>query len=487
MAVYDFDLFVIGGGSAGVRAARVAASLGASVAVAEERYLGGTCVNVGCVPKKLLSYAAHYRDDFADSAGFGWRIGGSGDADKGDGGDADKGGSKNDSEVAFDWPTLIANKDKEISRLNRVYQSLLENSEVKIFRERARLAGGGMVEVGGEGGDGGGGSNGGSGKSRRFKARYILIAVGGWPWVPDFPGREHAITSNEVFHLPRLPQSLLVLGGGYIAVEFASIFTRLGSEVSLVYRGDALLRGFDGDVRRFLSGHVGRHLNLMLNQDIVKITKKNNNLQVQLKSGQSIPCEAVLAATGRRPLTADLGLERTAIKPAANGAIPVDGQFRTTEAGVYAAGDVIDRVALTPVALAEGQIIARRLFDKSGREMDYENIPSAVFCHPNVGTVGLSEEAAEAAGHKVKVFAAEVGQLKHSLSGRDEKVLLKLVVDRVSDQVLGLHIVGPEAGELVQGFAVAMNCGATKADFDRTVGIHPTLAEEFVTLRDARE
>lgn len=445
---YDFDFFVIGAGSAGVRAARTAAALGASVGIAEERYFGGTCVNVGCVPKKLFSYAAHYHDDFADSAGFGWSL----------------------SPPAFDWQTLVANKDKEISRLNQVYQNLLDSNKVKVFRQRARFAAGNSLAVDG----------------KQLRARHILIATGGWPFVPDFPGREHAITSNEVFHLERLPESIVVLGGGYIAVEFASIFARLGCEVTLVYRGDALLRGFDGDVRCFLSREIGKHLNLMLNQDIAKISKQDKGLRVDLKSGSSIDCSTVLAATGRRPLTDDLGLENTSVKLAKNGAVEVDEHFCTAQAGVYASGDVIARVALTPVALAEGQLLAHRLFDKSKGAMDYANIPSAVFCHPNVGTVGLSEEAARQAGHKVKVFVQETTQLKHSLSGRDEPALLKLVVDAASDKVLGLHVVAPDAGELVQGFAVAMNCGATKADFDRTIGIHPTLAEEVVTLREPR-
>ncbi|MGI9251078.1 MAG: glutathione-disulfide reductase [Pseudohongiellaceae bacterium] len=442
---YDYDFFVIGAGSAGVRACRVAAGLGASVAVAEERYFGGTCVNVGCVPKKLFSYAAHYRDDFEDSAGFGWNL----------------------PEPAFNWQTLVQNKNREIQRLNGIYKTILDEHKVTVFRCRAQLADAHTVIVGTE----------------RVSARYILVATGGWPWIPPFPGHEHAISSNEVFFLERLPKSLVVLGGGYIAVEFASIFARLGSEVTLVYRGDALLRGFDSDVRHFLGTEIGRCLTLRLNEDITEITKKNNILKVNLKSGSQIECDTVLAATGRRPLTADLGLENTAIQLSDHGAIVVDKQFRTAEPSIYATGDVIQRITLTPVALAEAQLVARQLFDQTASAMDYDNIPSAVFCHPNVGTVGLSEDKAKSQGFAVETYVSKVRQLKHTLSGREEHSLLKLVVDSATDRVLGLHIVAPEAGELVQGFAVALNSGATKADFDRTIGIHPTLAEEFVTMR----
>ena len=450
MENYDFDLFVIGAGSGGVRASRVAADLGARVAVAEERYFGGTCVNVGCVPKKLFSYAAHYADDWEDCRGFGW----------------------NPGQARFDWRSLLANKDKEIARLNGIYQSILESRKIRIFNERARLAGPHTVEVGGE----------------RVSARYILLAVGGWPWKNPFPGNELAITSNEIFHLPALPDSILVYGGGYIATEFASILHGLGVEVTLVYRGDRLLRGFDDDIREFITSEIGNRVQLELNREITQIERADaGDLRVTLSSGATVNVGEVLCATGRKPMTGDLGLESTDIRTSANGAIEVDENFETAEPGVFAVGDVISRIALTPVALAEGQIVARRLFGGTDARMDYDYIPSAVFCHPNIATVGRTEAEAESTGKEYDVYLAKVRQLKHSLSGRDELSLIKLIVDCASGRVIGLHMVGPDAGELAQGFAVAMNCGATKADFDRTIGIHPTLAEEFVTMRNRRK
>lgn len=449
MEDFDYDLFVIGAGSGGVRACRVAASLGARVAVAEERYFGGTCVNVGCVPKKLFSYAAHYRDDIDDSAGYGWTV----------------------TDARFDWSTLMANKNQEISRLNGIYRSILDNNNVTVFQARATLTGPHEIDVDG----------------KRVRARHILLAVGGWPWIPDFPGSEHAISSNEVFALESLPESIVVLGGGYIAVEFASIFARLGCETTLIYRGDKLLRGFDTDVRDFITTEMGRALTLVLDTDIVSIQKKNNQLRVICDSGREIVCGAVLSATGRKPMTGNLGLEHVAVDLTDNGAIVVNDRFQTSEPSIYAVGDVIDRVALTPVALAEGQIVANALFGGPARVLDYENIPTAVFCHPNIGVVGLSEQDAVSKGIDIDVFTANVRQLKHTLSGRDEQALIKLIVEKSTDRVIGLHLVGPDAGELIQGFAVAMNAGATKADFDRTIGIHPTLAEEFVTMRTKRK
>ena len=449
MQEYDYDLFVIGAGSGGVRACRVAASLGARVAVAEERYFGGTCVNVGCVPKKLFSYAAHYRDDLEDSRGYGWTM----------------------ADVQFDWPTLIRNKDHEINRLNGIYKAILDNNEVTVFEERATLAGPNTIKIG----------------DQTKTAQHILLAVGGWPWIPDFPGNEHVITSNEVFTLEQLPASILVIGGGYIAVEFASIFTRLGAETTLVYRGDKLLRGFDDEIRACITAELGHSLTVKLEDDVKSIVRQNNMLRVLFKSGVEVEFDAVLAATGRRPMTANLGLEDAGVKLAANGAICVDKNFQTSVPGIYAVGDAIDRVALTPVALAEGQIVARALFARDNRQMDYNNVPTAVFCHPNLGTVGLTEQEALAQGLELDIYVANVKQLKHTLSGRSELAMIKLVVDKATDRVLGLHMVGPDAGELVQGFAVAMNIGATKADFDRTIGIHPTLAEEFVTMRSKRK
>lgn len=449
MDTFDYDLFVIGAGSGGVRASRIAASLGARVAVAEERYFGGTCVNVGCVPKKLYSYGAHYFDDFADSKGFGWDF----------------------DNLRFDWKVLKENKDIEIKRLNTIYRSILESNHVDIFEARARISGPNKVQVDG----------------KTVSAKHILIAVGGWPWVPEFPGSELTVSSNDVFAMEELPAEIAVMGGGYIAVEFASIFSRLGCKTSLIYRGDQLLRGFDDDIRKFITTEIGHHIDLRLAEDVESINNKNNKLEVLFKSGSNLGCDMVLAATGRLPLTADLGLENVGVELSSNGAIKVDEHFQTAEPGIYAVGDVIDRIALTPVALAEGQIVARALFSGDAKPMDYKNIATAVFCHPNIGTVGVTEQEALAAGLEIDVYESVFKPLKHTLSGRNERSMIKLIVDRASDKVVGLHLVAADAGEIVQGLSVAINCGATKADFDRTIGIHPTLAEEFVTMRTKRE
>ncbi len=432
-----------------MRASRVAASLGARVACAEERYFGGTCVNAGCVPKKLFSYAAYFHDAFQDSRGFGWET----------------------PEIDFDWTRLKANKDKEIKRLESIYKSILENNKVTVFEHRATIAGPHEVLV----------------DNRRVTARYILIATGGWPWVPPFEGNELAITSNEIFKMETLPESMVIIGGGYIAVEFASIFTRLGCRVTLVYRGEALLRGFDDEVRQFLTGEIRQHMDLQLLASPVRIESENNKLLTTLDNGIEVESESVLVAAGRRPMTADLGLENVNVQCSENGAILVDRHFRTAEPGIYAVGDVINRVALTPVALAEAQLVARALFSEEVCDMDYQNIPSAVFSLPSVATVGLTEQEAVAEGLELDLYSARVKQLKHTLSGREERSLLKLVVNAANDRVLGVHMVGPDAGELLQGFAVALNCGATKSDFDRSIGIHPTLAEEFVTMRSKRK
>ena len=363
---YDYDLFVIGAGSGGVRASRTAANLGARVAVAEERYFGGTCVNVGCVPKKLYSYAAHYKDDFEDSRGFGWES----------------------PDTRFDWEVLKKNKDIEINRLKSIYQSLLENSGVSIFESRARLVGPNEIQVG----------------DKIFSARHILLAVGGWPYVPDFSGSEHAITSNEVFAMQNAPKSIAILGGGYIAVEFASFFSRLGVDTTLVYRGSKLLRGFDEDIRDIITGELGLCSNLILEDEVFKIRPKNNKLELLFKSENQIEVQQVIAATGRRPLTQDLGLETTAVELCDNGAIKVDDSFRTAEPSIYAVGDAIDRMALTPVALMEGQWVAQRLFGEMADAVSYENIPTAVFCHPNLATCGYSEEQARADGLSFDVY-----------------------------------------------------------------------------------
>jgi len=446
---FDYDLFVIGAGSGGVRASRIAASLGARVAVAEERYFGGTCVNVGCVPKKLFSYAAHFRDDFEDSRGFGWQL----------------------SASNFDWSALVKNKDKEINRLNNIYKSILDNNGVTVFSSRAILAGPNQVEV----------------EGKVVSARYILLAVGGWPWTPDYPGHEHVLNSNDLFAMESLPRSMLIQGAGYIGVEFASIFARFGVETSMVFRREQVLRGFDSDVREFVTGELAHDINLLSSDDIKAIDKQGKGLQVTLESGTEMRVEAVLAATGRQPLTDNLGLENTRVETSKYGGIVVDQAFQSAEPSIYAVGDVIERMELTPVALAEAELVARALFSDAGAVMDYSYVPTAVFCHPNVGTVGLTEEAASAQGLEFDVYLNTTKPLKHTLSGRDERALLKLLVEKQSQRILGMHVVCQDAGELVQGFAVAIKAGATKTDFDSTIGIHPTLAEELVTMRDKRD
>lgn len=445
---HDFDLFVIGAGSGGVRAARFAAGFGARVAVAESRYLGGTCVNVGCVPKKLLVYGAHYPEDFEQAAGYGWTLG----------------------ETRFDWPTLIANKDHEIQRLNGIYRNLLVSNGVSLLEGHARLLGPHEVEVNGQ----------------RYSAANILIATGGWPQVPDIPGKELAITSNEVFHLKQLPKRVLVVGGGYIAVEFASIFHGMGAQTSLLYRRDLFLRGFDGAVRRHLKEELEKKgLDLQFNSDIERIEEQSDgSLLAHLKDGRQLATDCVFYATGRRPMLDNLGLESTAVTLDDNGFIAVDEHYRTQEPSIFALGDVIGRVQLTPVALAEGMAVARQLFrPQEYRAVDYRNIPTAVFSLPNIATVGLSEEQARGEGYQVKVFESRFRPMKLTLTEQQERTLMKLVVDAQSDRVLGCHMVGPESGEIVQGLAVAIKAGATKQVFDETLGIHPTAAEEFVTMR----
>ncbi|WP_295482720.1 glutathione-disulfide reductase [uncultured Pseudomonas sp.] len=447
---YDFDLFVIGAGSGGVRAARFAAGFGAKVAVAESRYLGGTCVNVGCVPKKLLVYGAHVADEMEQASGYGWTL----------------------EEGHFDWGTLIANKNREIERLNGIYRNLLVNSGVTLLQGHARITGAHEVEVDG----------------RRYSAANILIATGGWPHVPDIPGKELAITSNEAFYLKELPRRVLVVGGGYIAVEFAGIFQGLGADTSLLYRGDLFLRGFDGSVRTHLKEELEkRGMDLQFNTDIQRIDQQaDGSLKATLKDGSERIADCIFYATGRRPMLDDLGLETTGVELDERGYIRVDDHYRTTEASIFALGDVIGRVQLTPVALAEGMAVARHLFKpEQYRAVDYQNIPTAVFSQPPIGTVGLTEEQALQAGHKVQIFESRFRAMKLTLTDVQEKTLMKLVVDADTDKVLGCHMVGPDAGEIIQGLGVALKAGATKQQFDETIGVHPTAAEEFVTMRTA--
>lgn len=441
----DFDLFVIGAGSGGVRTARMAAAAGARVAVAEDRYLGGTCVNVGCIPKKLYSYAAHYRYDFEDSAGFGWQPGMPG----------------------FTWTRLRDAKRKEITRLNGIYGGLLAKAGVTLLEGRAQLRSAHSVEV----------------NDRIYTATHIVLATGGWPYVPDFEGREHVITSNEVFDLPELPQRVLVVGGGYIAVEFAGIFAGLGAKTQLSYRGERPLRGFDEDLRTWFIREAGKHVQLLPQSQVVSVSKQDHELQVKMQDGSQLVVDCVLCATGRRANTRGLGLEHVKVQLDAEGNVSVNEQLQTSEPSIYALGDVVGRLALTPVALAEGMLLADHLFGSGKRRLSYANIPTTVFSHPNIATVGLSETLAGERYPELAIFESDFRALRHTLSGRDERSYMKIIVDTASDRVLGMHMLGPEAGEVIQGFAAAMNCGLTKAQLDSTLGIHPTLAEEFVTMR----
>ena len=448
VAEFDFDLFVIGAGSGGVRAGRMAAAMGVRVGMAEDRYLGGTCVNVGCVPKKLFVYGSHFSEEFENAAGFGWTV----------------------AQPTFDWPTLRDNKTKEIERLNGIYRNMLVNSGVNLLDGRARITGPNTVEVSG----------------KQYSAERILIATGGWPYVPDFPGNEHVISSNEVFYLDQFPKRAIVVGGGYIAVEFAGIFAGLGAETSLIYRGDMFLRGFDQEVREFTAEEVAKkNVKLRFNNNIEKIEKQaDGSLLAHLTDGTTLEADTIMYATGRVPNVMDLGLENISLEQKSNGAIVVNDQFQTAEPSVYAIGDVIDRVQLTPVALAEGMALVRNLYAGQNQQVDYDLIATAVFCQPNIGTVGLSEEKSRELYANVDVYKSTFRAMKHTLSGSDEKTFMKMLVDRDTDKVLGVHMVGPDAGEIIQGIAVALKAGATKAVFDTTIGIHPTAAEEFVTMRE---
>ena len=448
MTKYDF--FVIGAGSGGVRSARMAAGVGAKVAIVEDHYLGGTCVNVGCVPKKLYTYASHFHYDFEDSRAYGWSV----------------------QAPEFDWATLRDNKKVEISRLNTIYQSILENAGVEILTGHARLLDSNTVEIDGT----------------QYQADKILLATGGWPFVPEFPGSKYAITSNEIFDLEAFPESILIVGGGYIAVEFAGVFAGLGSQTSLSYRGDLPLNHFDRDLREKFNTELKRHVEVLLNSEITEISEDSAGKRVvSYADGSQKTYDCVLYATGRKPRTENLGLENTRVALDARGFIEVDKNFQTSEPSIYALGDVIGGVALTPVALAEGMNLARRLFDKQAYEVDYSNIATAVFSHPNLATVGLSEEAALAEHKQIDVYESDFKHLKHTISGRDERTYMKIIVEQGSDKVLGMHMMGSDAGEIIQGFAAAMKCGLTKQQLDSTIGIHPTAAEEFVTMRVKRK
>ncbi len=449
MAERDFDLFVIGAGSGGVRASRFSAARGARVAVAEEGALGGTCVNVGCIPKKLFVYASHFRDEMSEAAaGYGWTVG----------------------QLGFDWPTLRDNKTREIERLNGIYAGLLRDAGVHAIEGRARIVDPHTVEVAGE----------------RYSAQHILVATGGWPTRPDVPGAELGVTSNEVFYLDTLPRRAVIVGGGYIAVEFAGIFHGLGVDVTQLHRGPLFLRGFDDDVRRHLAEQMqGRGIDLRFDSNVTALAKARSGLRATLTDGSQLEADLVLFATGRHPNSAGLGLEEVGVELGPDGAIRVDAYSQTSVPSIWAIGDVTNRLNLTPVALHEGVCLSETLFGKAPRSPVHDDVPAAVFSQPPVGTVGLTEAAARQRYGEIDVYRTTFRALKHTLTHGHERTLMKLVVDRKSDRVVGLHMVGSEAGEIVQGFAVAIKAGATKADFDATLGIHPTAAEEFVTMRTA--
>jgi len=446
---YDYDLITIGAGSGGVRASRLAAQNGARVAVAEESRVGGTCVLRGCVPKKLLVYAGHFGDDFEDAAGYGWSV----------------------PEPQFDWAKLIAAKDKELDRLNGVYLRILKENNVDLLDGRAVITGEHSVEI--------------AGKS--FTAKNILVAVGGWPSMPDVPGIEHVISSNEALDLKALPKRIVIVGAGYIAVEFAGIFHSLGVDVTLVLRADTVLRGFDEDIRVCLAAEMEKRGITLKTESVVRsIEQHGEQYSLRLAGGEIIETDLVMYATGRTPNTAGLGLEEVGVALNDKAAIVVDGFSATAVDSIWAVGDVTDRANLTPVAIAEGAAFVETAFKNNPTKVDHSNIPSAVFSSPPIGTVGLTEEEARVQYDTIDVYVSRFRPMKYTLSGRDEQTFMKLIVDAASDVVIGCHMMGLDAPEIIQGLGIAMKCGATKAQFDATVGIHPSAAEEFVTMREKR-
>jgi glutathione reductase (NADPH) len=447
MPLYDFDMITIGAGSGGVASSRRAGSYGARVAICEELRVGGTCVLRGCVPKKLLVYGAQFADAFADAAGFGWMV----------------------PLPSFDWPALIAAKDKEIGRLSEIYISMLKNSGVEIIDGHAALVDPHTVEVAG----------------RNYTAENILIATGSWPETPDIPGIEHVISSNEALDLEALPRRIVIVGGGYIAVEFAGIFNGFGSEVVEIIRREHVLRGFDEDLRIHLGEEMrGRGIDIRGNTQVARIEKTAGGFRVTTTSGDRIETDCVMYATGRKPNTKRLGLAEIGVEMTENGAVVVDEWQRSTVENIYAVGDVTDRINLTPVAIAEGRAIPETLFNNNPIRMDHADVPSAVFSNPPIGTVGLSEDAARRRYGEVDIYQTRFRPMKNTLSGRAERTFVKLVVDAATNRVLGCHMLGPDAPEIIQGLAVAVKCGATKRQFDQTIGIHPSAAEEFVTMRE---
>ena len=447
MARYDYDLFVIGAGSGGVSASRRAAAFGARAVVCEEYRVGGACVIRGCVPKKLFTYAAHFAEDFEDAVGFGWER----------------------ARPNFDWPTLIANKDAEIDRLNGIYVRMLAAAGVDLVEDRGVLVDPHTVEIGG----------------KTVTAETILIATGARPFRPDVPGIERAVTSNEAFHLDEFPRRAVIVGGGYIAAEFASIFNGLGSRVTLLYRGEQILRGFDDDVRTALAREMSKKgVDLRVESRVARIDAAGRRLEVTLEDGDAIAADLVMYATGRKPNTSGMGLAEAGVELDGAGAVMVDRYSRTSVPNVYAIGDATNRMNLTPVAINEGRAFAETLYAGRPRFLDYTNVPHAVFSNPSVGVAGLDEARARERYEAVDVYRSTFRPMKHTLTGRDELTLMKLVVDAATDRVVGAHMVGPDAAEIVQGMGVALTCGATKAQFDATVGVHPSAAEEFVTMRE---
>ena len=446
MATYDYDLFVIGGGSGGVRASRIAAGHGARVGICEEYRYGGTCVIRGCVPKKLFVYASHFSEDFEDAAAYGWTVG----------------------PREFDWPTLVANKDKEIDRLNGIYIRMLKSAGMDVLDGRGVMTDPHTIKIG----------------DRTVTAETVLVAVGGTPVKPKVSGIEHAITSNEAFHLKTLPEHITIVGGGYIAVEFAGIFHGLGRRVTLLYRGEQILRGFDDDVRDHLAIEMRKKgVDLRIGENPDRLEKTGNGVRVHLETGDSFETGCVMYATGRKPNTEGLGLETAGVELGKGGEVKVDEWSRTNIPHIYAIGDVTDRIQLTPVALMEGHCFADTVYGKKPRKPDHRDVPSAVFSQPPIGTVGLSEAEAREKYGEIDLYKSSFTPMKHTMTGRDEKTFMKLIVDRKSDRVVGVHMVGPDAGEIIQGVGIAVKCGATKAQFDATIGIHPTAAEELVTMR----
>ena len=444
---YDFDLFVIGAGSGGVRAGRMAAAKGKKVAIAEVSDLGGTCVNVGCVPKKLFVYASQFPELFHASQGYGWNI---------------------QQSQSFNWQTLRDNKTQEIRRLNGIYQNLLSNSGAQIIKGRASLESPNQVSVNGH----------------TYSAENILIATGGWPYIPEFEGSDLAISSNEMFTLEQLPEKAVVVGGGYIAFEFAGILNGLGVKTDLIYRGDRLLKSFDPQCsEKVTEGMIAKGVNIHLNTEVRSISGQESKLTVHLNNHQSLEAGIALYATGRTANTQGLGLKNTKIKTQSNGAIVVDDYFKTAEPNIYALGDVIDRVQLTPVAIQESMLLLEQLYGESKPRMDYENIPTAVFSQPELATVGLTEQQARDKYSNIKVYESDFRPMFETLGQGKGRVYIKLIVDSATDRVVGCHMVGEHAAEIIQGIAIAIKAGATKANFDQTMGIHPTVAEEFVTLR----